>query len=135
MTTYPSVQPDRSTLLRRALQGNAVFSSLSAIGSFAGAGWLSTHIGAPISVLIALGAGLLAYAAWLLFQATRPQLDRRAAWAAIIADELWVIASAVLVLTGWPDLTTTGGWVVGIVALLVADFAVLQYVGLRRLRG
>jgi hypothetical protein len=45
---------------------------------------------------------------------------------------LWVVGSAALLLAA-PDLfNRLGQWLVALVALVVADFALVQYVGLRR---
>lgn len=44
-----------------------------------------------------------------------------------------VLASVVVLAISPSGLTTLGHWVIGIVALGVADFAVLQWMGVRRL--
>jgi hypothetical protein len=50
----------------------------------------------------------------------------------VIADVAWVLASVVVVVSGWAPLTAAGVWAIMIVADIVAVFAVAQYVGLRR---
>jgi hypothetical protein len=56
-------------------------------------------------------------------------------WMVIGGDLLWVVASYAILLAGRPALTTAGSWSVGILAEIVALFAVIQFVGLRRLRA
>ena len=53
----------------------------------------------------------------------------------LVADVIWVLASMVIVLDGLVPLTTAGFWGVLIIADVVAVFAVLKYIGLRRLAG
>jgi hypothetical protein len=128
-------------LLRRTLWGNAVFSVVSGalLAIFAGP-FASVAADAPVDVLgldlavilDLLGLGVIAFGAlcaWIASRETLPQ-----AWAKVIfaADLAWV-AGSVLVLA-LPAAWTTAG-IVGIVvvALVVADLAVLEYLGLRRL--
>lgn len=51
----------------------------------------------------------------------------------IFADSAWVIGAAV-VLLGFPrSMSTAGLWALGLVTVTIADFAILQAVGLRRM--
>lgn len=134
-----TVSSDR--LLRRTLWGNAIFSSLSGAvltifaGPFAGiaAHEPTTGLGFDLEIIFELlGLGVIAFGvlcAWIASRETMP-----AGWARVIfaADLAWVLGS-VLVLA-LPAAWTTAG-VVGIVvvALIVADLAILEYLGLRRL--
>ncbi|MGH7455699.1 MAG: hypothetical protein ACRENG_30365, partial [bacterium] len=54
------------------------------------------------------------------------------AWLAVVLDAAWVIGSAILIFAG--TLSTTGNWLVAIVADIVLLFAVLQFFGIRRLQ-
>lgn len=133
------VSSDR--LLRRTLCGNAVFSVVSGAvlalfaGSFASA---ATH--APVSVaglelaiaLELLGIGVVAFGAVCAWVASRDRLPR--GWARVIfaADIAWVAASA-LVLALPASWTTAGVAGIVVLAVIVADLAVLEYLGLRRL--
>jgi hypothetical protein len=79
-----------------------------------------------------LGVILLGYAGFLFAVAAREPISRRAVMAAIALDIVWVLDSVVLLASGWLALTTVGWWVIAVAALLVADFGVLKYIGLRR---
>nr|MBI3612771.1 hypothetical protein [Nitrospirota bacterium] len=57
-------------------------------------------------------------------------LDRREVWGAIGLDTAWVLGSALLLIATPIPLTLAGKWAVGIVADIVAAFALLQFYGL-----
>jgi hypothetical protein len=130
-------------LLRRTLWGNAVFSVVSGAVLVAAAtpfaAW-ATH--EPVSlagldlaiVFELLGLGVVVFGllcAWAVSRQTLPQGLVRMIFAADIA---WVVGSAVVLMLPAP---WTGVGIAGIVvvALIVADLAVLEYLGLRRLNA
>jgi hypothetical protein len=128
-------------LLRHTLWGNAVFSVISGavLAAFAGP-FARTAAHGPVSVLgldlaivfELLGVGVIAFGALCAWVASRETLPQ--AWARVIfaADLAWVAAS-VLVLAV-PATWSMAGFVgIGVVALIVADLAILEYLGLRRL--
>lgn len=122
---------DPSIFLRRSLRGNAWFSGLSATLLFVTARPIADFLGIEAPWIIrTLGLGLLLYAFWLTMIARRPTPDRREVWATVGLDAAWVLGSALLLLTGPVPLTFAGKWAVGIVADIVATFAVLQTYGL-----
>jgi hypothetical protein len=133
-STHITVMPDQ--LLRRVLQANMVFSGLSGLLLAVGAGPLSGWLGIPAAwILVVIGVGLLGFA-WQLFQTARQSpLDLRQANAIFWLDVAWVIGSALLLFTGWVSFTTAGWWAVLLVADAVALFAILEYVGIRRVRA
>ena len=123
------------TLLRRSLQGNAWFSSLSGLLFIVASEPIASFLGIAVPWVISLlGLGLILYAVWLLMIARRPRLDQREVWIAIGLDAAWVLSSALLLIADLASLTLAGKWAVGIVADLVAIFAVLQCYGLTRLQ-
>ena len=128
-------------LLRRTLWGNAVFSVISGAVLVAFAtpfARLATE--APLTVMgldlalvfELLGLGVVAFGAICAWAASRETLPR--SWAQLIfaADIAWVVGSALVLMlpAAW---TTAGIAGIAVVALIVADLAVLQYLGLRRL--
>jgi hypothetical protein len=122
-----------SKLLRRTLQANAAFSALSGIIAITDAKPLSSLLGVNVSsLLIGMGIALLAYAAVLFLNARRENIKLQEAWLAVVLDAAWVVGSAILIFAG--TLSTTGNWLVAIVADVVLLFAVLQFFGIRRLR-
>jgi hypothetical protein len=128
-------------LLRRTLWGNAVFSVISGAVLVAFAtpfAALATE--APLSlaglelaiVFELLGLGVVLFGAicgWVASRATLPQGWTRVIFAADIA---W-IAGSIVVLALPASWTATGIAGIVVVALIVADIAVLEYLGLRRL--
>ncbi|MDX1413049.1 MAG: hypothetical protein R3293_02600 [Candidatus Promineifilaceae bacterium] len=123
----------QSNLLKNALRGNALFSGLSGIVALLGSQYLAEFTGLGSSMLFTiLGIVLILYGIDLWWVSSREQIDHRFAWAAIILDVLWVAGSAAILLSGWPALSVAGRWTVFIIAELVALFAVIQFIGLRR---
>lgn len=120
-------------LLRTTLTVNAAFSGLAGLGTSALSGALADPLGIPQAVLVVVGLGLVPYAIMLRRFATGADLRASQAWIAIGADLAWVVASVAVLAVSPGGLTTLGHWVIGIVALGVADFALLQWMGVRRL--
>jgi len=128
-----SAQITKSNLLRRALQANGVFSALSGIILIVAAKPLSTRLGLTLpSILIGVGVSLLVYAAGLFHSGRRETINQAEAYLVVILDAAWVVGSAVVIFAG--VLTTTGNWVVAIVADVVLLFALLQIYGLRQMQ-
>ncbi len=122
-----------SMLLRRVLQANAVFSTISGIALVAFAGPLAAIMGVGRAwILLAIGVVLLIFAVTLLANSRRGKINQNEVVQAIISDGVWVAGSAVIAFMG--IVSTTGMWIVAAVALVVFAFALLQGVGLRRLR-
>src|SRR5260221_5753411 len=136
--TVMTVSSDR--LLRRTLWANAAFSIASGAvlalfaTPFAAAASAEQLTVAGLDLAIALellGIGVIAAGALCASVAGRPELPRGLAKAIFAADISYVAASVVVLeLVPW---TTAGIAAIAIVALIVADLAVLQDVGLRRL--
>lgn len=120
------------TLLRRVLLADAVVSALMGAVLVVDAGMLAGWLGLPVTLLRLAGMSLLPFAAVLVYLATRPSVPRRGAWAVIAVDALWVVDSAVLLLSGWVEPTTPGTVVVIGQAAAVLGFAELTWFGLRR---
>lgn len=124
---------EQSNLLKKALRGNALFSGLSGAIALLGAQPLAAFTGIDVAaVFYVLGIVLIIYAIDLWWVFSREPIDHRFAWAAIILDILWVAGSAAILIFDWPALTVAGRWAVFFLAEVVAIFAILQYVGLRR---
>lgn len=124
----------KSNLLRNALRGNALFSGTSGLVALLAAPSLAAFTGIePPIIFVVLGIVLILYAVDLWWVASRQTINRRLAWAAIILDILWVAGSVALLLFGWLPLTVAGSWTIALLAEVVAIFAVLQFIGLRRM--
>jgi hypothetical protein len=126
----------RDTLLGRALIGNALFSLVTGVAMIAGSSRVSDFTGlGPAWLPAVIGAGVLLWAVDVALIARASELRPKRVWMVIGGDLLWVVASYAILLAGRPELTTAGSWSAGILAEIVALFAVIQFVGLRRLRA
>ena len=120
-------------LLRKALIGNALFSTLSGLTILFAQGWVLRILGLSSSVnLLILGVGLIVFAVTLVINARKQQVKKSDAWIAVLMDLAWVVGSCVLIFV--VPFSTGGRWVVALVAELVLLFAVLQFVGIRRIQ-
>lgn len=130
-------------LLRRTLWANAGLSIASgaALALFAGPIARLAAV-APVSVagldlpaLLALvGIGFVAFGAACAWVATREVLPVAWGRAIFALDAGYVAISAVLL--ALPGVWTTAGLVViAVMGLIVADLAILEYLGLRRIAG
>ena len=125
---------DKQNLLRRALQGNALFSAVSGALFLVMNRTLLQFLGLPDSAsLTPLGIGLLGYAAWLLWNARREKIRILEGWIAVILDLAWMVGSYALLFA--VKFSSGGKWAVVAVAELVFLFAVMQWLGLRRVSG
>jgi hypothetical protein len=117
--------------LTRALLGNAGFSAVTGVSLVLGAVPLSRWLEIPTWLTAAVGVGLLPFSLAVSVVARRPSL--RTVRLVIAADLVWVAGAAIVIL-GFPQsMSTSGLWVLGLVTVAVAGFAVLQAVGLRRM--
>lgn len=132
----------RDQLLRRTLYGNAVFSMLSgaALALFAAA-LARASVAAPASLLglelrtaiTLLGLGVIGFGAICWFIASRPLMPVTLARIVLWADIGWVAGSALLLALAAPDLTGWGFALVIGLAVVVADLALFEWLGLRRM--
>lgn len=124
---------DPTSFLRRSLQLDGIASGLCGVLLLAAASPISALMGlADPSIARLLGAFLMIYAAALLYNAARATVSRREVVAAVVLNAGWVLGSALVILAG--PLTPAGNLAVAAVAAAVVLFAVLEVVGLTRLR-
>jgi hypothetical protein len=119
-------------LLRVALQADAAITALNAVAYLAGFWLLDGWLGIPGGVLAAIGAFLLAFAAFVSRVAAQPEIAHGAARTVIAVNVLWVAASVIALAAGAWSPTTGGEIVIAVQAAGVAGLAALQTVGLRR---
>ena len=117
-------------MLRTALKGNAIFSILSGLTLILFNTFFQTLFATDLSLWI-LGLALLFFAGQVLYTALRKSLVKKEVVSIIVMDILWVIGSVVL-LIAVPGIPTMGKWIVILVALFIADFAVFQYLGWKK---
>lgn len=124
---------ERQGLLKKALTGNAVFSVVSGVAILFANRWLVKFLGLPDKVSLAIpGVSLIVYAAILWLNARRPKIKVTDAWIAVIMDAVWVMGSCVLIFV--VPFSVGGKWVVALVAELVLAFAIVQWLGIRKVR-
>jgi hypothetical protein len=124
---------ERQQLLRRALLANASFSTISGLVLVFAQRWVVRLLGLPEPInLISLGIGLLVFAAILVLFARKNPVKLLDAWIAVILDAAWVIGTYPLLFV--VPFSTSGKWVVAIVAEVVMVFALVQWLGIRRIR-
>jgi hypothetical protein len=122
-----------SSFLRSSLQIDGVASGLCGVLLLAGAGPLASLMGlAGPGIARMVGALLVVYAAALLWNGARATVSRGGALAAVVLNAAWVAGSALVILDG--PLTALGNLAVAAVAVAVLLFAILEAVGLARLR-
>jgi hypothetical protein len=122
-----------ASMLRKALVVNALFSTISGLTILFAQRWVLGILGLPTSINLAiLGVALIFFAATLVINARKTKLKTADAWVAVLMDLAWVVGSFVLVFV--VPFSTGGKWVVGGVSEVVLLFAVLQFVGLRRIK-
>jgi hypothetical protein len=131
-TFSPTATPNPA---RRILTLDALSCAAGGIVVLVGARPLATFLGLGEALPLALlGGVLLGYAALLYWRARQEPLPARLLGTVVIINAAWVVASALLVIENPFALTTGGRWLVGIVAALVADLAIIQAITLRRQR-
>lgn len=118
--------------LRAALALDAAASGVAGAVMLAGAGMLAPLLGLPATLLAAAGAVLLPFALAVGLLARRVAPPRGLAWAVVAVNEAWVVASVVLLLGPWVAPSALGVAFVLAQAGVVAVFAVLQALALRR---
>jgi hypothetical protein len=124
---------DETSFLRRSLQLDGVASGLCGVLLLAAAGPVAPlmGLGGP-GIARAVGALFVVFAAAVLWNAARATVSRGGALAAVVLNAAWVLGSAVVIVDG--PLTALGNVAVAAVAAAVLLFAVLEAVGLARLR-
>jgi hypothetical protein len=120
------------SLLRFALLGDAIATGTTGLLMALGAGFLTSLLGLPESLLRWAGLLLLPYAAAIAYLGTRERLSRGSVWTVIASNAVWAAASVLLLLSGWVHPSGLGTAFVIFQAVAVAAFAEAQYLGLRR---
>jgi hypothetical protein len=118
--------------LQRVLLADAVFSGVSGVLLAGGAPFFAGLLALPEPLLRYAGLLLLPYAVFVAVVATRQHTHPAAVWAIIILNALWALDSIALLFTGWVAPNLLGYSFIVLQAGIVALFAELQFLGLRR---
>jgi len=119
--------------LKTTLLSNAVFSTLSGLTFMVDSQFVANlvGIGAPILYQI-LGVGLLGFAGYVIWTASRKPINTYDALQISIGDFLWVLATFVVIALAFGSLNSGGIVAMLVVAGIVLAFALLQLKGLRQ---
>jgi hypothetical protein len=134
MATKPISTPLAGGLLRNTLLFDAAFSITLSLICLLGAQAVAQWSGLAAPWLMAVGGLVLIYALELGWLTLRTPDLRTIGRVTMLLDVAWVVASIVLLASGWLPLTTAGFWAIVVVADIVGLFAVLKFVDLRRLQ-
>lgn len=122
-------------LLRQSLRANAGFSGICGVAFLLAHAMIGSLIGLTVTVvLLVLGIGLMAFAAGLIYLASRPEIGKWWVLIVVASDVVWVAGSAVLVMAFPAVLNGAGRIAVIIIAMIVLMFAYLQAYGLWKIR-
>ena len=123
-----------NTFLKYGLLGNAIFSCLTGIALIIAPVQIATYMGIPDpTLLMGIGIGLLPFAGHLIIALRRKPIRTGEVYYLSVMDGLWVFGSAAIILFDLVPFTTFGLIIFSVVALTVADFMLMQIVGLRKL--
>lgn len=127
---------NNSSLLKTALLVDSAVCFLGGIACLLSSKAIAGFLGISASwIILALGAGVVAYAIEVFLAARAEPLNMGIARFAAYGNLVWVLASAVLIFANLVPFTTAGKWAIAIVADVVLVLAIFQHVGLRRAAG
>jgi len=113
--------------VRNTLKANSRFSIASGLIMTLLSGKVAEWLGIePNWIIIAVGVGLISFAVSVYYTATRDPLPEGQVKFIIVQDWLWVAGSAIILLLNPFDFSASGLWITGVVALIVAAFAIGQ---------
>jgi hypothetical protein len=121
-----------SSLLQRTLLADGVLSGTSAIALVFGAGFLDELLGLPAELLRTAGISLIPFVGFVFYLSRREQPARGNVLLVIALNLLWVAASVLLLLSSRVNPNSVGFVFIVAQAVVVAAFAEIQWVGLRK---
>jgi len=124
----------QSSVLKSALLSNAVFSAVSGVVLivFGGVTADLIGIGEPLIYQV-IGAGLIGFAGVVSWTGTRTPINPFWATLISVADGLWVVGTALLIVFAFGALKPTGIVALLVVAGVVAFFGAWQIRGVRQI--
>ena len=122
------------SLLRLALRADATLSGLAGLAIAAAAGPLSSLTGLTPAQEYGIGAAFVLYGLVVFSLAALPSL-RGVGIGVMIANAVGTIGAVIIAVTDWVSLTEAGVIVILAMGVYTAFFALLQYLGVRRLRA
>lgn len=120
-----------ASAVRRLLLADAVISGTTGIVMLLGTDAFQAWLALPAALIRDAGLILLPFAAMVLFFSQSAGLTSRRVWTVILMNAAWVVASVLLLVSGWIDPNAFGIGFVLVQALAVAALAEFQYAALR----
>ena len=121
---------DNEKLLRYTLIANSIFSAISGVVLILFDQFFVSFFAIEYD-FSQTGISLALFSVLVLYTGLRSQINNVLVWIIITMDILWVAGSVILLLSP-VNLSAGGSWSVIIVAIFVADFALFQYKGLKK---
>ncbi|MBE3560484.1 MAG: hypothetical protein IMW89_14860 [Ktedonobacteraceae bacterium] len=123
-------------LLHRSLQLDALTSLVGAAGFLAvGLSPLAQIMGFTEPALpLIVGVVLLAYVGWLFWLTRRPDAQPRQALLVIAINDCWVVGWLAVLIFNLLPLTLLGKLFVGLMVVIVALFALVEFYAIRKMR-
>lgn len=131
-TQHPATDSAASDLLRTSLRIDSWSTAAFGVVLLVGSTWLSDPLGLPTTWSIPFGIAMLGGAAALALIAGYPQISPRLAATVVVGNLVSCIALLLLAFTGVIPLTGLGVAFMVVGAVVVAVFAELELIGLRR---
>lgn len=119
--------------LRHILQANAMFSFTSGLFFLLARNPLGDFLNASPILMIDLGVFLIGYAIVIGSNAQREEISRGFTLFTVIGDSGWVLASILLLVLPIFSFTADAKWAIGITAICVDIFAMLQFLEWRKM--
>ena len=119
-------------MLKRVLRSNGLYSIITGLVAVVLAGRLAETMGIDTWIVAGVGGAVVLFGIGLLLFFRGDAVDLKSAWAVVIADDLWVAGAIAVIALGL--MTTEGNLILASVSVPVAIFAVLQFVGIRRVQ-
>jgi hypothetical protein len=118
--------------LRRVLIADAASSAAMGLLLLTLNEQISAMLSLPSELLSEAGLVLLPFAAFVAFIASRDIPPRKAVWAIMAMNAVWVVDSVLLLFSGWIQPNVFGQAFIAMQALFVLVMTELEYVGLKR---
>ena len=121
--------------LRNVLLLDAATGLVSGALQLGAPAWLAALTGLPPALLLESAVFLLLYAAALAWLASRHPIPAGGVWLLVVGNPAWAVACVALMVGPWLPLTPWGMAYLAVHTVSVLVMALLQWMGLQRLRS
>lgn len=122
----------KKNLLKYTLLADGIVSVVAGVAFLGFSGLIARLIGPAFtdSVIMALGAFLFLWGLFHLAMSSRAEAPAGGVRIAIIGDALWVLGSIAVLVADWNGLTAVGAAFIAVLSVAVADIMLLKMKGL-----